>query len=405
MGKAKSVLLISNSYPDKNSPEKVFILPEVRQLVASGFRVTLMPARKVLNIDPELPDNVSTSDLLSSAYRSPNLVIRFLGLFKAAEFWHEIGSKPYYLFRLRFWKESVRASVIYSLFKKRKRTYDLFYTYWFTGETVGLVWAGVAPLISRAHGYDLYHSVNGGSIPYRYAVIDRLDKVIVLSKQAQEYLLDQYSIGQHRILVSPLGVTCQEPRQRTVEGQSQEIVFLSCSYSGALKRLPLIAIFICLFAKNNIDLTVRWIHIGAGLKVLEVPKESEQLENLSIDALGPRSNDYILNFYRLNEVSFFINLSSSEGMPVSIMEAMSFGVPVLATAVGGVPEMLHFGGGLLMDKDVNIGEAVKQVANLYRDNTKYQEAGKKAIFVQRKYFDAKKNHKVFADELLKLGAT
>jgi len=43
----------------------------------------------------------------------------------------------------------------------------------------------------------------------------------------------------------------------------------------------------------------------------------------------------VLNYYASNPVDVFINTSSSEGLPVSIMEAMSFGIPVIATNVGG----------------------------------------------------------------------
>jgi hypothetical protein len=101
MDEAKRVLLISNSYPDKNSPEKVFILPEVRQLVASGIHVTLMPAREASDLDPDLPNNVSISDLLSRAYKAINVSICFVALLKKTDFWNEIGRNPYYLFRLR----------------------------------------------------------------------------------------------------------------------------------------------------------------------------------------------------------------------------------------------------------------------------------------------------------------
>ena len=37
----------------------------------------------------------------------------------------------------------------------------------------------------------------------------------------------------------------------------------------------------------------------------------------------------------------FLNVSSSEGVPVSIIEAMSFGIPCIATNVGGTVSYTH----------------------------------------------------------------
>jgi glycosyltransferase involved in cell wall biosynthesis len=50
-------------------------------------------------------------------------------------------------------------------------------------------------------------------------------------------------------------------------------------------------------------------------------------------------------------VDLFINTSYTEGVPVSIMEAQSFGIPVIATDTGGVRELVKEGTGSLIPVD------------------------------------------------------
>lgn len=50
------------------------------------------------------------------------------------------------------------------------------------------------------------------------------------------------------------------------------------------------------------------------------------------------------DFYqRLNQADVFVLPSFAEGMPISIIEAMSAGIPVISTKVGGIPELVHSG--------------------------------------------------------------
>jgi len=106
--------------------------------------------------------------------------------------------------------------------------------------------------------------------------------------------------------------------------------------------------------------------------------------------------EQVLDFYTRNEVSFFINLSSSEGMPFAMMEAMSFGVPVIATAVGGVPEAVGKGGGVLVPVDASADAIAQTINNTIRQPDWRARLGAEARLCQRTHYSAKKNSQAFA---------
>jgi glycosyltransferase involved in cell wall biosynthesis len=91
----------------------------------------------------------------------------------------------------------------------------------------------------------------------------------------------------------------------------------------------------------------------------------EYLEALA-DSLGVNSHMRFLGFRDdvpalLNAADVFVMPSLSEGLPLALLEAMSVGIPVVATAVGGVPELIRAGetGWLVPPRDADaLGRAL-----------------------------------------------
>lgn len=108
--------------------------------------------------------------------------------------------------------------------------------------------------------------------------------------------------------------------------------------------------------------------------------------------MGNMENKDIMKLYSTQPFDLFINVSSSEGLPVSIMEALSFGIPCIATDVGGTSEIVIEG---LTGNLLNCEFEVEDLANLIE---KYISGENKKISREccRKYwsenFQAKVNY-------------
>jgi glycosyltransferase involved in cell wall biosynthesis len=69
-----------------------------------------------------------------------------------------------------------------------------------------------------------------------------------------------------------------------------------------------------------------------------------------------------MKFYGENPVDLFMQMSQSEGgSPVSIQEAISCGIPVIATGVGGIPEIVSDKNGLLLSENPSVQEIAEAI--------------------------------------------
>lgn len=102
--------------------------------------------------------------------------------------------------------------------------------------------------------------------------------------------------------------------------------------------------------KHFSTLTEDWQLVLAGQGSLRTELEN-LARNLNIDHrvcfLGNVSD--MVSFY--SAIDVFCLLSEKEGLPLSILESIACNTPVIATAVGGIPEIISKENGVLVNKD------------------------------------------------------
>ncbi len=99
----------------------------------------------------------------------------------------------------------------------------------------------------------------------------------------------------------------------------------------------------------------------------------------------------------LNKCNIFILSSDWEGMPLTILEAMASGKPVVSTAVGGVPELVKNGVTGLLVPPSNSRALAKAIIQLSNNNilcSSMGEKGRKRVVEQ---FDISKTAKKYED--------
>lgn len=166
----------------------------------------------------------------------------------------------------------------------------------------------------------------------------------------------------------------------------------SCSGVNEIKRIDLILQALSKWNKKRI----KWTHLGGGPLLDDMLKEAEKINsinsNVIIEFRGKMSNEQVHAFYSNTYVDLFINTSRLEGLPISIMEAMSYGIPVVATNVGGTSEIVNDRNGFLLDPNPTSVEICKALEQYYdlpkKDQIRYRN---EALLQWESHFNAEKN--------------
>jgi glycosyltransferase involved in cell wall biosynthesis len=171
-----------------------------------------------------------------------------------------------------------------------------------------------------------------------------------------------------------------------------------------VKRLYLIVRGLARTAEKRPDSRFTWQHFGSGPLMEDISRLAKQVLPDNVTALFPgyKVNDALKLFYRNEPVDLFMNTSESEGTPVAIMEAMSCGIPVVATAVGGNPEIVNAESGLLLSPDPSSEEVAEVVLRLMDDRRMLRKLAEGARRTWQERYNAERNFMDFALELKSL---
>ncbi len=156
-------------------------------------------------------------------------------------------------------------------------------------------------------------------------------------------------------------------------------------------------------ARQRPDLNFEWHHFGDGDQLDSVTVTVAELPvNASASLHGYCPIETILEFYKTHPVDAFVNASLSEGgAPVAIMEAMSCGIPVVATSVGGNLDIASDRTGRLVSQDVTPEEIADAVIAISSPDAAGLRANARQIWAEN--FDAARNCREMARQLHQLG--
>ena len=145
---------------------------------------------------------------------------------------------------------------------------------------------------------------------------------------------------------------------------------------------------------------VEWTHLGDGPGRAEVERAlGGAPASLSVHLKGHVPLERVHHELKSGAHDVYVNLSLSEGAPVSLMEAQCVGLPVVATAVGGTPEVVPAESNELVDPSDSVSALSEAVL---RASRRPPEEAHERRSHWAQHYDAAVNYAAWADELARL---
>lgn len=407
------VVWITSGFPYGSGEQ--FIETEVQYWSGFPGDVILLPENPGPSEARPVPEGVRVSTRLMHRWNSLRWqLLAALQAVVSPVLWRELGglvaSRRVSRYRVQHAVLSVvrvkmEERVLRILAHEHGRPIDVVYAYWmsiasFAG-CIGRRKGYVRRVVARAHGTDLYEDKR----PERYTALVRqfareYEALFTISEDGRAHA-ERYGFAPEQLRVARLGVTSAG---RTLPSDPGHLSLLSVSSLTPFKQVHLIVAAVAEVAKRLPETQVHWTHVGTGELGLDIERavaERLGLANVTVDLLGHIPNPELMTWFDANRVDLFLNASSSEGVPVSIMEAMAHEVPVIAPDVGAVSEIVP--PELLLPADLTVDDLATRVIEV-RERVK-DPAYRQAIrALQVEAYDADTNYSVFVRDMAALGA-
>jgi glycosyltransferase involved in cell wall biosynthesis len=394
-----SLLYLCATWPDP--PGETFVHQELQDLAPHFDRVVVVPTEAGSPGEArDAPPNVEVRRDVRDAFLST-----WSGLGPAGRLALGLRPAPWLLSEVARWRPSPFRTTVGELAQARLLAntidsmvdldgIDAAATFWFGRPATVLALLkrkrpGM-PCFSRAHGKDVYAWRSGlPRLPFQRRAALAMTAVLPDSEAGVKHLRTVHAPVANRIHLGTLGVPSREEGPVVEDGVLR---ILSVSSIIDVKRVHLLAEALMLVKRS-----VHWTHVGDGAERPAIETTVEAMpDHVTVDLLGWLDHAVVLQRYADHPVDVFVNVSASEGLPVSIMEAFAAGVPAMVTAVGGNPEIVVEGAGHLLSSDPS-PEEIATALDAWDASDRSRRA--KAMDVQRTRFDSAVNQAAYADAI------
>lgn len=390
-----------------HDPNIPFVRSDLLHFAKVHQRVLLFTEREPHYSLPANVELVSTS-LDWTRYRPVALLLRYgmvmlgiwVGEMLAVRRW-----MPFLASMKKLISNIFRAKEVHIACTERGAFDALHYSFWWY-DCLFLAWLrrreGVRQAVTRTHGGDLYEERGSLAVAtlFRNYQLGGLDAVYSVSEGGTRYLQERYPSHRDRFHTSYLGTA--DHGVAPMPCSMDTLVIVSCARVRNVKRVHLIGQALELVE----GISARWVHFGGTARSERDPAVAQfmrsvdrlrQRPNIEVELMGHMENDAIMDWYRHHPVHCFVSMSSTEGIPVSMMEAISFGIPVLSTDVGGCREIVNERTGMLIPLDTSVEEVARIIEGFGQTRFVTSETRAEVRGYWQEKFNAERNYREFFD--------
>lgn len=409
------LLLFTASYPYDASAEQTFLSEELLQLKPAFDRVLIVPGTCRGTRLP-VPDGFEVDESYADFLRANRFAALVCAVLSPI-LYKDILERPAILLHrnmlmrlINFVGRAVLTRIWVGAWIARsgyRAGECIFYTYWFDNAAMGI---GLVKhqypeirLVSRAHGYDLYEERHPFNYwPCRRYALSYVDRLYLDSEAGLNYISSRYPEYQSKYRTGLLGV--KPAGFRTMQSNDDTFRIVSCSLLVPVKRVDLILEGIACAARRAAGARFEWHHFGNGdlRDDLQERVDTTFPPNARGFLPGYSTQSDLFRFYRENPVDVFVNASVSEGTPVAIMEAISCGIPVIATSVGGNMEIVTSRNGSLLPPNPSADEIATALLEMRSDRETIGMKRAESFRLWQEKYNAESNFREFARALVQI---
>jgi colanic acid/amylovoran biosynthesis glycosyltransferase len=359
-----NIVVFARHFP---SISQTFVTQEVTTFAQGGIEVSVLASSPDWPSGKNLPLGLNVNQIRTTYYNLPTRIGKRIcsGL---RILMRSLGSRKLGVIRtlnvFKFGLNAIDLSLLHVYFALRTEpTINVLHCHF---GPIGVLGAHlkrlglIERLIVTFHGYDISKAILKKSTRRQYsALFEEADLLLPVSEAGVE-VLRSLGAPDPKIKLHRMGVNIPEIDNSAVRKRSDPIRILTVARLTEKKGLYYAIEALSRISRSGFVGPLRYDIVGGGEQLDELSGQILRLglENI-VQLHGSKNSDEVMTFMKQSDIFILPSVTSStgdkEGIPVSLMEAMAHGLPVVSTWHSGIPELVEdsVSGFLVPERDIH----------------------------------------------------